>query len=279
MTSKNNQLYFMENPEEIRRLELKTDPEVVKSQARWCGVKPGLRILDAGCGPGKTTSIFYEMIKPGGQILGIDYSEERLQYARENYAHDSGIQFYTHDLRAPCSDFGTFDLIWVRFLLEHNRKESSQIVKNLTKCLKPGGLLCLIDLDYNALNHYELPAKIEETLFKIMDFVQERFNFDAYSGRKLYSYLYDQGYESIKVELRAHHLIYGNIGNEDVFNWLKKAEVAFSRFQNRFNDYPGGFNGFYKDFEDFLLDPRRFTYTPLFLCKGRKKLYSENNNQ
>ena len=75
----------MESIEEIIRLEVKTDPEVVRKQALWCGMKPGLGVLDVGCGSGKATSILHEMIQPGGSVLGIDYSEERTTYARERY--------------------------------------------------------------------------------------------------------------------------------------------------------------------------------------------------
>jgi hypothetical protein len=111
---------------------------------------------------------------------------------------------------------------------------------------------------------------MEEALFKFMGFVEEQFNFDAYAGRKLYSYLYDEGYESIQVDLRAHHLIYGKINDQDVFNWLKKAEMASVRIEELFKKYPGGFEAFYRGFKKYLLDPRRFTYTPMILCKGKK---------
>ena len=126
------------------------------------------KILDAGCGPGKTTSILSEMVSPGGQTVGIDYSKERIQYARMHYSKDSEIDFYIHDLREPLDDFGTFDFIWVRFVLEYNLKESPQIVKNLTKCLRAGGYLCLLDLDYNCLSHYGLSGLMESMLFKLI---------------------------------------------------------------------------------------------------------------
>jgi ubiquinone/menaquinone biosynthesis C-methylase UbiE len=63
--------YFMENGNESVRLDVKTDPEAVRRQALWCGVKPGMRVLDLGCGSGKVTSILREMVEPGGSVLGI----------------------------------------------------------------------------------------------------------------------------------------------------------------------------------------------------------------
>jgi ubiquinone/menaquinone biosynthesis C-methylase UbiE len=262
--------YIMENPEENIRLEIKTDPEAVKKQALWCGLKPGMKVLDAGCGPGIVTSILNEFIQPDGKIVGVDYSEERIEYAKKHYSKGSEIDYLLHDLREPLYDFGEFDLVWARFVLEYNLAECSLIVKNLSDCLKPGGLLCLLDLDYNCLTHYELPEKMGSLLSSLMKKFETEFNFDPYVGRKLYSYLYDLDYEDIKADLIPHHLFYGELEDSDAFNWLKKIEVASLKLKGLFEEYPGGISAFVKDFNSFFLDPRRFTYTPLIICKGSK---------
>jgi len=260
----------MENLEEAIRLEIKTDPESVRKQALWCGLRPGLRVLDAGCGPGKITAILHEMIRPGGEILGIDLSEERINYAKQHYGQKSGIEFQVHDLRDPLESVGLFDLIWVRFFLEYFRRESPDIVRKLTACLKPGGYLCLLDLDHNCLNHYELPASMGQTLSEVMSILEEKYNFDPYAGRKLYAYLYDLGYEDIQMDLVAHHLIYGKVKDADAYNWIKKAEVASTKVPEILEKYLGGREEFFSDFVRFFNDSRRFTYTPLILCKGMK---------
>ncbi|MEE9419736.1 MAG: class I SAM-dependent methyltransferase [Desulfatiglandaceae bacterium] len=262
--------YLMESLDEAIRLELKTDPEALRKQAMWCGLRPGLRVLDVGCGPGKTSSILHEMVQPGGELVGLDFSEQRIGYAREHYGQKSGIEFQVRDFTSPLDGLGYFDLIWVRFILEYHRVESPTIVKNLTTCLKPGGTLSLLDLDHNCLNHYELPAAMEPILFEVMGTLEKKYNFDPYAGRKLYAYLYDLGYEDIQVELIAHHLIYGELRDVDAYNWLKKVEVVSTRAQQIFEGYPGGRDKFLSDFVTFLNHPRRFTYTPLILCKGLK---------
>jgi len=262
--------YLMENEAESIRLEIKTRPELVREQALWCGVKPGLRVLDAGCGPGKVTAILHEMIRPAGSILGVDYSKKRIRHAKRQYGKKPGIDFQLHDLRDPLNGVGSFDLIWVRFVLEYNLLESPEIVKNLTACLKPGGHLCLLDLDHNCLSHYKLPTEMEKVLFELMNRLEREYNFDPYSGRKLYSYLYDVGYHNIALNVVPYNLIYGKIREADLFNWRKKAEVASLRTIQLFDDYPGGRDSFLVDFSRFFNDPRRFTYTPLILCKGMK---------
>ena len=262
--------YLMESEDENIRLEIKTDPKALRKQALWCGVKPGMRILDGGCGPGITTALLHEMIQPRGSIVGVDFSETRISYAKEHYGGKKGIEFHLHDLREPMEGLGQFDLIWVRFVLEYYRKGALDIVENLKRSVKPGGLLCLLDLDYNCLNHYELPPQIATILPKIMNFIDKKYNVDSFIGRKLYSFLYDRGFEKIDVELMAHNLIFGEIKNKDTFNWTKKAEIAAKKAESLINAYPGGYKQFSSDLNKFLVDPRRFTYTPLLLCKGVK---------
>ena len=263
--------YLMENDEEAFRLDVKTDPEAVREQALWCGLIPGMRVLDAGCGPGRVTSLLHEITQPNGTILGVDYSTERIEYAIKNFGTGkTGIDFRIHDLRNPLKNVGLFDLIWVRFVLEYNRAEAVKIVHNLSDCLKPGGCLCLLDLDYNCLSHYELPQKMEKILLQAMSMAELANNFDPYVGRKLYSYLYDLGYENIRMDMKAHHLIYGKAKEPDLFNWTKKMEIASRRASDIFEGYPGGQKKFFADFIEFFNDTRRFTYTPLILCKGLK---------
>ena len=264
--------YFMESEDETVRLDLKTDPVALRRQALWCGVKPGMRILDVCCGPGKTTALLHEMIQPEGNIVGIDFSESRIIYAKEKYGNKKGIEFCLQDLHQSMESLGTFDLVWVRFVLEYFRKEALDIVKRLKNCIKPGGYLCLIDLDYNCLNYHGLPEPMVLILSRIMNFIDEQYNFDTLVGRKLYSFLYDIRFENIEVELMAHNLIYGEIKEKDQFNLLKKIEISERKAESIIESYPGGYKQFKADFIKYLADPRRFTYTPLLLCKGQNPL-------
>lgn len=261
--------YLMESADEETRLEWKTDPDHVRKQAGWCGIKPGMRVLDAGCGTGKTTGILFDMVQPGGSALGIDFSERRVGYAREKYGRP-GLDFQVCDLTKPLDNIGKFDFIWVRFVLEYFRKESKDIAGQLSECLNPGGRLCLLDLDHNSLNHYGIAPQMEEYFFKVMHKISEEQNFDPYCGRKLYSFLYDLGLADIRVDVVPHHLIYGEIRDVDVYNWMKKIEVSADKVRPAYNDYPGGFDAFISEFKKFFLDPRRFTYTPLIICTGIK---------
>ncbi len=263
--------YLMESNDEAVRLELKTERTLVEKQALWAGIKPGMRVIDIGCGSGKTTSILRDLVQPDGMAIGVDCSDIRIKHAKDKYGV-KGIEFINLDIKDPIDELGTFDFIWVRFVLEYFLSRSFQIVNNLSRILKPGGIICLIDLDYNCLNHFGLSQKMERTLFDIMKVLGEKADFDAYVGRKLYSFVYDLGFEDIKVDIGAHHLIYGELKEADAFNWFKKLEVATKKINYKFEEYEGGYEEFYDEFRRFFSDPRRFTYSPIISCRGRKPL-------
>jgi SAM-dependent methyltransferase len=268
-------VYLMENDEEEKRLDIKTDPEAVKKQALWCGIGPGARVLDAGCGSGKTTSVINSLIQPGGEVIGVDIAESRIQYARSSYGDKFGINFQVRDIRLPMKDLGQFDFIWVRFVLEYFRNGAIDIIKNLSANLKPDGWMCLLDLDYNCMSYWEMPPVMENIVIKSMLRAQDNYNFDLYAGRKFYAHLYDLGFEDISLDIMAHHLIYGELQASDEFNWMKKMKVGAEKARDLFEAYPGGSERFLSDFKTFFKDPRRFTYTPLMLCKGKNPLHNQ----
>jgi ubiquinone/menaquinone biosynthesis C-methylase UbiE len=260
----------MENEEEARRLEIKTDTTIVGEQAKWAGIQPGMRVLDVGCGPGKTTLALHDLVQPGGQAIGIDFSGERIGQAERLYK-GQGPGFFIRDLTGPLSDLGVFDFVWIRFVLEYFKKEARSIVQHVGQLMKPGAVICLIDLDHNCLNHFEMPVRLEKTLMDLVSTLEEKANFDPYAGRKLYSYLYGPDFEEIRVHVGAHHLIYGDLGVVDAYNWAKKMEIASRGVGFDFTRYPSGYEGYMEEFNAFFNDPGRFTYTPLIAVCGKKK--------
>ena len=261
--------YMMESEDEARRLDLKTVPKTVQAHALWAGLKPGMRVADLGCGSGKTSYYLNKLAQPGGETIGMDNAKQRIDFARSTY-QDDGLSFVRADIREDLSDLGQFDFIWVRFVLEYYRSESFEIVKNVTTLLKPEGILCLGDLDYNCLTHFGLPARLESAVTGMMATVEEKANFDPYVGRKLYSFLYDLGFRDIDMHLAPHHLIFGDLKEIDAFNWTLKVKSRSVKAAYAFDQYEGGYDEFLEEFKKAFEDPRRFTYTPIILCRGKK---------
>jgi len=269
-------VYLMESEEESIRLEAKTDPAVVEQQALWAQIRPGMRVADLGCGCGKTTYVLHGLVQPDGTAVGVDVSEKRLRYAKDNYERE-GIEFVREDIWRPLDALGSFDFVWLRFVLEYFRSNSFEIVVNASRILNPGGILCLIDLDHNCLSHFGLPERLERTLAKCARVLEDKFNFDPYAGRKLYSYLYDLGYENIAASVSTHHLIYGSLSDVDAFNFAKKIEMVSRSAGLALDEYKGGSAEFMEEFTQFFSDPRRFSYTPLISVRGQKPAVQNPN--
>lgn len=261
----------MESEDEATRLEIKTDCGSVEAQASWAGLEPGMRVADICCGAGKTSACLSTLVHPGGAVVGIDGSAERIAHAVEHYGGE-GVEFECRDIREPLDDLGPFDFVWVRFVLEYYLSSGFELVSHFSRIVKPGGILCLIDLDHNCLCHYGIPQRLEKTLFALIRMSEVKADFDPYAGRKLYSHLYRLGYEDIDLYVEAHHLIFGELKGRDSYNWMKKVEVASRKLGFEFAEYGGGFEEFMEEFGAFFADPGRFTYSPLIRCRGRRPL-------
>lgn len=261
--------YIMEDAQEIERLELKTDPQVVIEQAQWAGLAPGMRVADIGCGPGLTSQILYDSIQPAGQVVGVDFSAERIEHARSRYQKHA-LVFQQKDFFADLTELGQFDFVWARFVLEFHRSRASELAANLSRLVKTGGILCLVDLDYNCLSHDGLPERVNVTIQDVVKGLEEKADFDPYAGRRLYGHLFDLGYQEIRLEMSSHHLIYGELTEVERYNWERKVLVAARRSGCDFSLYNGDFNAFAEEFTTSFKNSRRFTYTPLICCCGKK---------
>jgi SAM-dependent methyltransferase len=179
--------YLMENDDEIRRLEIKTDISAVHRQARWAGLKKGMRVADIGCGPGKTSRAIADLLGPTGEVVGVEISPHRVAYAREKYA-DGRVRFVHRNAIEPLDDLGLFDFIWVRFLLEYHRDKAFQIRKEFIPNPSSGRCSLPHRPGHNCLNHFGIPERLSKALHQIMGLLEERANFDPFVGIKLYSF-------------------------------------------------------------------------------------------
>ncbi|HLM61972.1 MAG TPA: methyltransferase domain-containing protein, partial [Pyrinomonadaceae bacterium] len=107
----------MESQNEGDRIELKTNIELTISQLKKAGIKKGDKVLDLGCAAGTTSRLMSQIVGSSGQIVGVDFSEQRLEQARS--CSDVGIEYrHGQGERTPADD-NEFDVSWSRFLFEY----------------------------------------------------------------------------------------------------------------------------------------------------------------
>ena len=108
---------------------------------------PGVRLLDAGCGPGVITLGLAEAVATG-EAIGIDTSPEAIASACAT-ASSLGrrdVRFLTADVTAlPFAD-ASFDAVFCHAVLQHLRDPLSAL-REFRRVLSPGGVIGVADAD------------------------------------------------------------------------------------------------------------------------------------
>jgi SAM-dependent methyltransferase len=82
-------------------------------------LRPGMRVLDAGCGTGEALGWLWEQVQPGGEVVGIDLAASHVAAARAR-APAAATVLQADLLQAPFEP-ARFDLIWCVNTIHHLR--------------------------------------------------------------------------------------------------------------------------------------------------------------
>lgn len=99
--------------------------------------------VDLGCGPGHTTRLLAQLVRPS-RLAGLDQSTAFLDRARRRVP---GAEFHLHDVTRGPFPMGPAELLFARFLLSHLR-HPGPVVAGWATQLAPGGLLLLDEVEW-----------------------------------------------------------------------------------------------------------------------------------
>jgi SAM-dependent methyltransferase len=120
-------------------------------------LKPHMRILDVGCGPGTITAGLAQRVRDGN-VTGIDVVPEVLEQAREATAGLGNVSFGTGDVYALDYPDDTFCVVHAHQVLQH-LGDPVRALREMSRVCKPGGLVAVRDADYGAMVWYpDLPV-------------------------------------------------------------------------------------------------------------------------
>jgi SAM-dependent methyltransferase len=112
-------------------------------------LRPGQRVLDAGCGPGPHLGFFLDAVAPGGSVVGVDLERDRLEVAADLWSEPvaaGALRLEAGDLtRLPFAD-GAFDLTWSSMVL-HHVADPVAALRELARVVAPGGVVAVLDAD------------------------------------------------------------------------------------------------------------------------------------
>ncbi|MFN3889687.1 MAG: class I SAM-dependent methyltransferase [Beijerinckiaceae bacterium] len=110
------------------------------------GLKPGMRVLDAGCGAGDVSIEAARIVGDTGHVIGLDQSDAALAMAARRAAYLGLTQttFRRADLN-ECDD-DAYDAVIGRFILLHVGDPVASLGA-LTRRVRPGGPVAFIEMD------------------------------------------------------------------------------------------------------------------------------------
>ena len=120
-------------------------------------LRPGMRVLDVGCGPGTITRDFGSLVGPEGEVLGVDNAADVVAQAAEGCGLPQ-VRFAVGDVMRLDLPDGAFDVVHAHQVLQH-LADPVAALREMRRVTRPGGLVAVRDADYAAMTwHPAVPA-------------------------------------------------------------------------------------------------------------------------
>jgi ubiquinone/menaquinone biosynthesis C-methylase UbiE len=143
-------------------------------------LKPGMQVLDAGCGPGRLSIPMADAVGPAGTVTAMDLQDGMLAIVskraeKNKISNISFIQGGIEDIGLPSEKYDRAVLITV--LGEIPNRETA--MEGLFKALKPGGILLVEETIRDP--HFQTRSTVTQLAdsagFRMKEFSGNRFSF------------------------------------------------------------------------------------------------------
>jgi ubiquinone/menaquinone biosynthesis C-methylase UbiE len=154
-------------------------------------LRPGLDLLDVGCGPGTITVDLAARIAPG-RVVGLDVSADPLPEARAAAAR-AGVEvtFQVGDVYALEVDDDSFDVVHAHQVLQH-LTDPVAALREMARVCRPGGVVAVRDVDYGAFVSFPADPGLDAWL-DLYHRVARANGAEPDAGRRLLSWAHAAG--------------------------------------------------------------------------------------
>lgn len=172
------------------------------------GIAAGKKVLDVGCGSGVITRELAKQAYPA-QVVGLDASTDLLERGkdaytesirrREDHPNRENVTFQegnVYDIPFPDD---SFDVVYARLLFQH-LENPLEALSSIWRVLKPGGCVCILDVDKDWSSLYPEP-KTSAAIDKAIVEKQLAQGGDPWVGRKLGYYLSSSHFTQVRTTI------------------------------------------------------------------------------
>jgi ubiquinone/menaquinone biosynthesis C-methylase UbiE len=167
------------------------------------GIVAGATIADVGCGPAAVSIRMGSVVGPSGRVYGVEPDEAALVAARQLVAKAEidNVELRHGNGSDTGLEPGSVDVAVMRHVLAHNGRIEQELVDHLSRLVRPGGSVYLVDVDGTALRLLDADPDLADLSDKYHHFHNRRGN-DLRVGLRLAQLLTKAGLEVAAFEGR-----------------------------------------------------------------------------
>jgi len=172
---------------------------------KWFGLENGMKILEVGSGPGYLTERLLQHL-PLSEITALDIDEVLLEKAQQRLNHipKSKLTFTKASVYQTNLPEQSYDFVIARLLFLHLH-HPLQAVAELSRVLKPGGKLVIIDIDDGIMPVINPELDVLPSVLKKLAQQQAARGGNRYIGRGLPRLLSEAEFSNIDLEAVIQH--------------------------------------------------------------------------
>jgi ubiquinone/menaquinone biosynthesis C-methylase UbiE len=187
-------------------------------------LRPGMSLLDVGCGPGTITADLAGLVAPG-PVTAVENAPEVLEAARREAAHTS-VSFLATDAHALGLASGAFDVVHAHQVLQHVA-DPVQVLREMRRVCAPTGVVAVRDSDYGAFTWYPAVPELDDWLALYQRLARTNGG-EPDAGRRLLGWCRQAGFREVTPSCAAW--CFGTPQDREWWGHLWAERVTDSRF-------------------------------------------------
>jgi ubiquinone/menaquinone biosynthesis C-methylase UbiE len=159
-------------------------------------LRPGMRLLDVGCGPGTLTVDLAARVAPGA-VMGVDVAADVVAEASAHARAQGGgnVEFRAGDFRELDLAPASFDVVHAHQVLQH-LEDPVEALRAMGRLARPGGLVAARDGDYASFTWAPGNEGLDRWLAAYLA-VTRHNRAEANAGRWLLAWAHAAGFEDV----------------------------------------------------------------------------------
>jgi SAM-dependent methyltransferase len=226
-------------------------------------LKPGLRALDVGSGPGHTTLELARRVAPGGKVTGVDINTEFVERSNA-HAHEAKLAAEFVQCAFPPLPFpdASFDRVWCKNVLEYV-DSAADTVAEMARVTAPGGVVVAVDSDWDmiALDLGPTPRERSDRIIAASKAIAIK---EPQIGRQLYRLFRAAGLDEVKIEIHA--------GADTAGRSLPMLKASFARYARDSGKIAAAeIEGWFADIDRAVAEGSFLFVLPQFVARGVRR--------